>query len=141
MQERLEKKASVYRYGETMREFADIRLSLNPLIDKKSTLERFIGQVNKAEINELNAKDFNMKIEQMNFRIKDAAAKHEQEVKSVAARVTPLENAITALQEELVEVKMAANRAEKKNSNTTVHYVAQPRKTDESDIDVTPKKS
>ena len=64
MQERLDKKASVYRYGETMREFADIKLSLNPLIDKKSTLERFIAQVNKAEINELNAKDFNMKIEQ-----------------------------------------------------------------------------
>ena len=42
-----------------MLQFLDIKNSLQPLIEKKETLDKFISQVNKHEINEINAKDFN----------------------------------------------------------------------------------
>lgn len=43
VEKRIEKKASWYHFGDLMREFADVKLSLAPLIEKKVTLERFIS--------------------------------------------------------------------------------------------------
>ena len=80
MQKRLETKSSKYDYGSLMHQFIDIRNSLNPLIEKKETLEKFISQVNKHEINEINAKDFNQKIEQLNYKIKERTTRHESEM-------------------------------------------------------------
>ena len=56
---RLDKKSSAYDYGTLFKEIADFRLSLGPLIEKSYTLKKFIDQVTKYEINELNEKDFN----------------------------------------------------------------------------------
>ena len=59
VKERLESKCTKYDYGALMLQFVDIKTSLQPLIEKKSTLEKFIEQVNKHAINVTNAKDFN----------------------------------------------------------------------------------
>ena len=40
---RLEGKSSWYHFGDVMHEFAGIKVSLSPLIEKKATLERFIS--------------------------------------------------------------------------------------------------
>ena len=59
VQKRLDAKCTKYDYGAIMLQFLDIKNSLQPLIEKKETLDKFISQVNKHEINEINAKDFN----------------------------------------------------------------------------------
>ena len=51
--------SSKYDYGTLFKEILDFKISLNPLIEKKYTLKKFIDQVNKSEINDINAKDFN----------------------------------------------------------------------------------
>ena len=42
MSKRLDEKCSKYDYGAMMHEFTDLRCSLLPLIEKKTTLEKFI---------------------------------------------------------------------------------------------------
>ena len=71
VQDRLNEKASKNDYGSLFKEIAEFRLSLWPLISKRHTLEKFIKQVNTQELNETNARDFNQKIEQLNFKIKE----------------------------------------------------------------------
>ena len=108
VQKRLDAKSSKYDYGSLMHQFIDIRSSLNPLIEKKSTLEKFIHQVNKQEMNEINAKDFTQKIEQLNFKIKDTDTRRETEMHSLACRLSDVESAIEVIREEISEVKLTS---------------------------------
>ena len=49
----------------------------------------------------------------MNYKIKDATAAHDKELEATANRVTGIETACKAIQEELIEVKIAAERGAK----------------------------
>ena len=91
VEERLSKKASSYDYGNLYRDVLDLRLSLNPLIERKHTLEKFIAQVVKAEINEVNAKELNQKLEQVNFRITELTEKIDFDFTGFTQRLTAVE--------------------------------------------------
>jgi len=73
--ERLEFKSNKYDYGEVKRQIAGLLTSLNPLLQghKQFTLEKFIEQVNKMEINELNAREFDRQISVLKSSITDQA--------------------------------------------------------------------
>ena len=47
VQKRLDTKSSKFDYGSLNHQILDFKLSLNPLIEKKFTLKKFIEQVNK----------------------------------------------------------------------------------------------
>lgn len=82
VEDRLKMKSSKYDYGTLFKEIADFRLGLNPLIERKHILEKFIEQVLKQEIKEGNAKDFYQKLEQMSSRIKDLASAQDKELEA-----------------------------------------------------------
>ena len=52
------------------------------------------------EIHEVNTKEFNMKVEQLNFKFKDVTTTHEIEYASLANRLTVMEKSLEAMQAE-----------------------------------------
>ena len=79
---------------------ADLKCMLAPLIEKKPFLYRFVEKVDKMEIHEVNTKEFNMKVEQLNFKFKDVTTTHEIEYASLANRLTVMEKSLEAMQAE-----------------------------------------
>ena len=69
--------------------------------------------MNKYEINEINAKDINQKIEQLNYRIKERNSAHESEMLQQAQRITVVDDAIAAIREEMVDYKIMSENIKK----------------------------
>ena len=100
VQRRLDLKSSKLDYGTIFKDLAELKVSLSPLTDKAVFLPKFVYQVNKMEIHELNSKEFNQKVEQLNYKLRDLSSSHEIEIESLAQRLSVMENSLVAMQGE-----------------------------------------
>ena len=121
VKKRLEFKSSKHDYGSLFKEIAGLKHSMAPLIDKSPFLYRFVEQVNKMEILELNAKEFNQRVEQLNYKLRDLSSSHEIEVESLAQRLTVMENTLMAMQAEQTDLKVVVERV--KNQGTSLALI------------------
>lgn len=117
IEDRLRVKASTGDYGSLAKDIRDLRIALDPLIEKNLTLRRFIDKVEMFEMNEIKEKDLNQKIDKIAFKMKEMKDTIDKEIAGYVQRISDNEKLCGIINEEMTELKFTVERNAKKSRN------------------------
>ena len=89
---------------------AGLKEALDPLIQKKATLDKIIKQVSIAAINEINTKEIGRQIALIDNTVKDQSTRQLGDLSNLATRLSVNESTLASMHEEFLEVKFMCER-------------------------------
>ena len=115
VEERLEKKSSIYDYGNLKREITTLSHNLQPLLEGRGYFElrKFVDKVNTTEMNEFSSKAFDKQFLQLKSEVKELSIRQAKDLADLASRVSDMEDQNATIREDFLEVKFMAENMRK----------------------------